>query len=296
MSGARPHGDGPRVGVLDLMTKGVDGRSRSHWTRLLAGPAAADGEHVVNVDPHAGPVPGTMSTPVAEWLDSLDALIVTGAEPCTADLEQDPVHALVGRILAVTRPRSIPVLFSCLSAHSALRHLYGLNRRRLPKKLVGVFPHDLADAAGPRVAELEPPALIPHSRWHTVRRSELILARVSPVLTLGPDDWAVAQDEAGHVFVQGHPEYSAGTLLREYLRDVGRYLQGTSECYPALPVGYLTPVQEEQLTAFAERARPRRPARAPQLTVSPLLALAWLELGRALVADWTGQAVGTARV
>jgi homoserine O-succinyltransferase len=289
--GARP----PRIGVLDLMTKPVNGQARSHWTRLLdIAPGRMPPEHVINLDPHAGPAPGTLPSAVRVWLRSLGALVVTGAEPRSADLDQDPVHNLVGRILDVTSARSTPVLFSCLSAHSALRHLHSLPRRRLPEKRVGVLPHTVTDAAGPCVARFTGPLLMPHSRWNTVLRQDLVRAGVRPVLALGPDDWAVAHDAEGYVFVQGHPEYSAGTLLREYVRDVGRFVRGTLEFHPTLPVGYLTPAQEEQLRGYALLARSSSSLCGPELTVDPLLAQAWREAGRALVADWTSGLVGTA--
>ena len=38
-------------------------------------------------------------------------------------------------------------------------------------------------------------------------------------------DMFARQDKSFHLFLQGHPEYEAKTLLREYRRDVGRYLR-----------------------------------------------------------------------
>lgn len=41
------------------------------------------------------------------------------------------------------------------------------------------------------------------------------------------------------MLVQGHPEYDPATLLREYRRDVRRFLEGLQVAYPPTPVGYL---------------------------------------------------------
>ena len=57
------------------------------------------------------------------------------------------------------------------------------------------------------------------------------------------------------VFFQGHPEYEDTTLLREYRRDVGRFLRGQQAHYPTLPHGYFPPAALELLRAFEARAR-----------------------------------------
>jgi homoserine O-succinyltransferase len=94
------------------------------------------------------------------------------------------------------------------------------------------------------------------------------------------------------VFLQGHPEYEADTLLRQYCREVGRFLRGQVPEYPQSPVGYFdagterafrmlslrassTP-QAQLVSACAEiaaAARPEAPWRAPSVT----LVRNWLE-------------------
>ena len=53
-------------------------------------------------------------------------------------------------------------------------------------------------------------------------------------------DAFVREEQGGSLFVffQGHPEYETDTLAREYRRDVGRFLRGEREHYPAAPEGY----------------------------------------------------------
>ncbi|MBT0768730.1 homoserine O-succinyltransferase [Kineosporia sp. J2-2] len=290
----------PAVGVLDLMTKPVAGRPRSHWTRLLGEPAHAPclvheaHERVVNLDPHAGPRPGTLPPAVAAWIGTLRGLIVSGAEPRGPDLTRDPVHSLIGRIL--DRTGDLPVLFSCLSAHSALAHLHAVPRVRLAEKRMGVLSH-LVVGASPLGRALFPgPVMMPHSRWHTVRRHDLDAAGVHTLLATGADDWGAAHDDEGHLFVQGHPEYGAGTLLREYVRDVGRFVRGEIVAHPTLPVNYLPGEQEQRLRELALLARAGEPVRLPELTMDPSLALAWQGPGRRLLAGWAGRKMETAHV
>ena len=58
---------------------------------------------------------------------------------------------------------------------------------------------------------------------------------------------------------QGHPEYDADTLAREYLRDVGRFLKGQRPQHPRPPTGYFDAETESALSALAgiSRAAPK---------------------------------------
>jgi len=68
------------------------------------------------------------------------------------------------------------------------------------------------------------------------------------------------------IFFQGHPEYEALSLEREYLRDIARFLAGERDRYPGIPVGYFDSGTELRLTAFALRAQnERRPALIAEL-------------------------------
>ena len=67
-------------------------------------------------------------------------------------------------------------------------------------------------------------------------------------------DMFARQDKSFHLFLQGHPEYEAATLLREYRRDVGRYLRRERESYPALPHGYFGDEAVRIANGFRQRA------------------------------------------
>jgi len=56
------------------------------------------------------------------------------------------------------------------------------------------------------------------------------------------------------VHFQGHPEYGAGTLLKEYRRDVKRFLRRERPTYPKMPHGYFGAAAAEVLSKFRETA------------------------------------------
>lgn len=289
-----------RIGVVDLMATTARGMAGAQFSRLIA---AALARHrtgadlfVVNLDP-TDRWPGIVGTR-DDWaaIASFDAVVVTGAEPRTAELRLDPSFALIEKILTVTTARAAPVVFSCLSAHAALQHLGSVPRRRLATKRVGMFQHQAAADAGPLAAGLPDSVAMPHSRWHTVDRDALAAADVSPLLLTDDGDWAAAvgADGLSHLFLQAHPEYFADTLFREYRRDVRRYLDRSSDHYPAVPAGYLPPDTVGALADFSFQAlRCRSPK---TLHALPDVRFAgpggWSSPAAVLVANWLSGVFG----
>jgi len=64
----------------------------------------------------------------------------------------------------------------------------------------------------------------------------------------------VKEGKSLFVFFQGHPEYDADTLAREYRRDAGRFLRSERPNYPLMPKGYFDKQTADMLEAFHARA------------------------------------------
>jgi homoserine O-succinyltransferase len=191
----------------------------------------------------AGPIP------------HLDALIVTGAEPIRPDLRDEAYWESFTRLVDWARANTCSAVWSCLAAHAAVLHMDGVGRRKRNAKLSGIYPCELASKHR-LMAGSQPGFPVPHSRWNGMAESDLadhgyeVLAR-----TAGAEvDTFVKEEQSLFVFFQGHPEYEADTLLREYRRDVGRYLRQEADTYPLLPQGYFDGDTEARLHALRERA------------------------------------------
>jgi homoserine O-succinyltransferase len=65
----------------------------------------------------------------------------------------------------------------------------------------------------------------------------------------------IKQRQSLFVFLQGHPEYEANSLLLEYSRDVGRFLRRESDQYPPMPEAYFDRETADTLRALETRAR-----------------------------------------
>ena len=205
---------------------------------------------------------------------ALDGLIVTGAEPIADDLHDEPYWPELTSLIdwAATSTRS--TIWSCLAAHAAVLHLDGVARHRLAAKCSGVY--DCSKVTEDWLTRgIRAPLKISHSRYNALEEGELT-ARGYQVLTrsdaIGVDIFA-RQLSSRFVFFQGHPEYDALSLQREYMRDIARFLNGQRDDYPDLPDAYFDDATEHVLKQFEVQARasrdPTLPAGLPGLTLRP---------------------------
>jgi homoserine O-succinyltransferase/O-acetyltransferase len=213
-----------------------------------------------------------------------DAIIVTGTEPKTAVLSDEPYWARLVELIDYADANLISSAWSCLAAHAAVLHLDGIARRRLAAKRFGVFDqrvlleHALTGALGAQIR-------IPHSRWNDLPIEALAAAgyRVLTQSQLGDADFFIKQRRSLLVFFQGHPEYEERTLLKEYQRDVGRFISGEYREYPQAPPGYFSPDALSLIADFERRLR------AGELA-QPLAAFPFAALAASIDASWIASA------
>ena len=194
---------------------------------------------------------------------SFDALIVTGTEPRAARLDHEPYWNDLARLVDWADGNTRSSLWSCLAAHAAVLHLHGIERHFLGTKLSGVFECGV-DSLDPLLEGVSPRIAVPHSRWNELRRKDLF-ANGYRILSESADagvDMFTLEKRSRLVFLQGHPEYETDSLLREYRRDVGRFLRDEAETYPNEPANYFNPEASAILRAFRRRALANR---KPQL-------------------------------
>jgi homoserine O-succinyltransferase len=237
-----------------LLTKAAGG-PLGRWQRYRCAPAASDAARNRSASPHYGDMNELRRA-------RPDIVIVTGAEPTTTELADEPFWWPLADLLDWAEASRTPVLLSCLAAHAAVLHFDGIRRTPLEQKRFGVFEHEVV--SGHEVADGPVrQGFVPHSRWNEV--SETVLTSNGyQVLTrscAAGVDMFVRTGNRSFLFCQGHPEYEPETLLGEYRRDVLRYLRRDREAYPELPIGCFDAAGIELAMAFRRHAEARRDER-----------------------------------
>jgi homoserine O-succinyltransferase/O-acetyltransferase len=226
-----------------------------------------------------------------------DALIVTGAEPKSRDLRDEAFWPVLEDLLLWASAEVPAAYLSCLAAHAGLLVFDGLQRNPLAEKRCGVFSQviDRSDPIMNGIGSLR----FAHSRWNDVPSGELARQGYRALAASEKGGWGLASARRGQctfLLSQGHPEYGPLTLLREYRRDVRRYLIGTRATYPGTPVGYLDAEGVALLEDFAMRAKSETGGSrvsSPALTdsfpfeeVSVHVAAGWQPGARLLFKNW----------
>jgi homoserine O-succinyltransferase/O-acetyltransferase len=177
----------------------------------------------------------------ALWDAPLDGLIVTGTEPVAADLKDEPYWNALCDLLDWACHNTMSAVWSCLAAHAAVQYSDGIVRERLSDKLSGVFDCEVT-GDHPLLAGVAQRWRVPHSRHNDLPEAPLAAGGyrvLSRSAAAGADTFIKEQDGGSlFVFFQGHPEYDTDSLLREYRRDVGRFLRGEAGAYPQAPQNY----------------------------------------------------------
>lgn len=190
------------------------------------------------------------------WNSRFDGVIITGTEPRQSDLRKEPYWSDLTKTFDWAEQNTKSAVLSCLAAHAGVLHSDGIQRQPLSDKRFGLFEErkTCEHALVRGTAEVMP---FPHSRWNELRGDQLSAAGYA-VLTASPEAGAnlfvKLKRESLFVHFQGHPEYGAQTLLKEYRRDVGRFLRKERETYPGMPCAYFDAETIESLREFREHA------------------------------------------
>jgi homoserine O-succinyltransferase/O-acetyltransferase len=200
------------------------------------------------------------------WQKQFDGVVITGTEPRHPDLRDEPYWPVLSKVFDWAERNTISAVLSCLAAHASVLHSDGISRHRLPDKQFGVFAF-AKRASHQLTSGTEEWVHFPHSRWNEVRADALADCGYS-VLTQsvdgGVDTFVKKKRQSLFVHFQGHPEYGAETLLKEYRRDIRQFLRKEREAYPSMPRGYFDTAGENLVKDFRALLLSARPCDRPE--------------------------------
>lgn len=155
-----------------------------------------------------------------------DGMIITGAPIEHLEFEQVDYWEELKEIMDWVKHHVTSTMFICWGAQAGLYHYYGIPKYPLPKKMFGVFAHQVNNPTIPLVRGFDEEFFAPHSRHTEVRKSDIVnipeLELVCESTEAGV--YMVMTKEGRQIFVTGHSEYDPDTLKNEYERDLKKGL------------------------------------------------------------------------
>ncbi len=291
------------IGLLNMMPDAALAVTEQQFMRLMG-----SCNQIAQFYVHPFSIPGLpRSTETQDYIDrfyepfaklqeeGLDALVITGANVSNPTLEQEPFWLPLQEVIAWAMECTTSVLCSCLATHALMKQLYGIRRQPLPRKKWGVYNHRVTQFRHPLLRNINTRFDVPHSRYNAITRAQLEAAGLT-ILVEGKEGgvhMAVSPDQFRIIYLQGHPEYDYNSLLKEYKREVLRFIHGELDSYPPHPEHYFTEAaaaiaDEYHQIVLASRASGTVIPPFPEKTLQRHLDNTWGDTGRALFNNWLG--------
>ncbi|HLF29860.1 MAG TPA: homoserine O-succinyltransferase [Xanthomonadales bacterium] len=225
----------------------------------------------------------------------LDALIITGANVANPDLRQEAFWQPLMEVVRWGETNVASILCSCLATHALLKYRHNIDRQPLPAKRWGIYSHRIVHPGHPLLRDINTRFDAPHSRYNEISRAQLEAAGLAVLAESveGGVHMAVSPDLFRVVYFQGHPEYDANSLLKEYKREVLRFLRGELVNLPPYPQHYFSAeaaaiVDRFVNVAAAALSRGEPPPDLLEHEVEPLLDNTWGDTAKAMFNNWLG--------
>ncbi|MDX1516005.1 MAG: homoserine O-succinyltransferase [Woeseiaceae bacterium] len=225
----------------------------------------------------------------------LDALIITGANVANPALPEEPFWDPLIEVAEWARSNVASILCSCLATHALLKYFHDIDRKPLPEKRWGVYRHRVSAPQNPLLRDINTAFDVPHSRYNDISRAQLESEglKVLAESTDGGVHMAASPDQFRVVYLQGHPEYDANSLLKEFRRELRRYVRAERDDPPPLPENYFVGEAERiALAALDATKRARSAGRAfddnLESDLDGLLDNTWNDTAKAIFNNWLG--------
>ncbi len=163
-----------------------------------------------------------------------DGMIITGAPIELLEFEEVDYWEELCEIMEWSKTHVHSTFHICWGAQAGLYYHYGIDKKKLPKKLSGVFKHTLKTKRSMLFRGFDDEFYVPQSRNTTVDEEDIEKTPGITLLSTSEEGgvFCVKSDNDRQIFVTGHTEYDWNTLLKEYVRDKNAGIN------PEIPVNY----------------------------------------------------------
>lgn len=163
-----------------------------------------------------------------------DGMVITGAPVEHMNYEDVEYWSELCEIFEWSKTHVHSTFHICWAAQAGLYYHFGIEKKQLPEKLFGVFPHRVSYKNPILFRGFDDVFYAPHSRNSTIDTADA--ERIPELKILASSDeaglYACMTAEGKQIFVTGHSEYDPDTLAREYFKDKEKGLN------PQVPKNY----------------------------------------------------------
>ena len=155
-----------------------------------------------------------------------DGLIITGAPVENMEFEEVTYWDELTKIMDWSKENVTSTLHICWGAQASLYHHYGIQKKKLDKKMFGIYKHKVMNRKTLLVRGFDDVFYAPHSRHTTISKEDIIKQNGLTILAESEEAgvFIVISQDGKQVFVMGHPEYDRISLDQEYRRDINKGL------------------------------------------------------------------------
>ena len=154
-------------------------------------------------------------------------MIITGAPVEQIDYEDVTYWKELTTVFDWARENVTAKMFICWGAFAALYHYYKIPKHDTPKKVFGVFEHDVLEPLNPIFRGFDDKFFVPHSRHTELYVSEIAAVNDLKILAESKDAgvYMLMANGGRELYLTGHAEYTSRTLDTEYKRDLQKGLR-----------------------------------------------------------------------
>lgn len=291
------------IGIVNMMPDGAFEATERQFLRLLGNSAQIAQIHVHFITIKALERNADIQNHINLFYEDfqelrgegLDALIITGANITSSDMSREPYWRELTEIFDWAEHNVSSVICACLASHAALKYFYNLDKTLLPEKLWGLYPHEKKDRAHPLMSWVNTAFQVPHSRHNDVSARKFTQAGCHILVESSHAGVHIATspDRFRFIFVQGHLEYDTHSLLKEYKREIRRFVSDQRSSYPPVPENYLTAQSlailneyKQKLLKSSERGMPAPDF--PEGLIQSRLYNTWRDSAKSMMNNWIG--------
>ena len=217
-----------RILVLNLMPKKIE--TETQFSRLLGNsPLQVEMELIHTKSHQSKNVTQEHLLAFYKTFDEVkdqtfDGMIITGAPVEHMPFEEVEYWAELCEIMEWSKTHVHSTLHVCWGAQAGLYYHFGVQKREVPEKMFGVFPHEVEYKNSILFRGFDDTFMVPQSRHTTVDREDVEKLGDLRILASSTETgvYAVTTKNGRQIFITGHSEYDADTLKAEYERDLAQ--------------------------------------------------------------------------